>query len=186
MLKSASGSAAPYADLEVIAESNVGLYQNGLNADETAFVPEIQIANFGGVEVDLSDGSSLVIEVVLPGNADCYTIPSGGTLADISDGTSTTYLRSSSCGITEYTSMAAVGGFDSEMFQFVEGSAGGGGTPCPTDFNNDGITDGADFGTILASWGTCPAPCPADLDGNGEVNGADVGSILAAWGACAP
>ena len=185
MLKSASGAPAPYADLELIAENNIGVYQNGLDDAGAAYVPELQIANFGGVEVDLSDGSSLVIEIEFAGNTDCYTIPSGGVLADITDGVSTTYLRSSSCGITEYTSMAAVGGFDSEMFQFVEGTVGGGGgTPCPTDFNDDGITDGADFGTILASWGSCPAPCPADLDNNGEVNGADVGSILAAWGAC--
>ena len=51
------------------------------------------------------------------------------------------------------------------------------------DFNGDGIVNGADFGSILAAWGTCGG-CPEDLDGNGEVNGADVGLLLAVWGPC--
>ena len=188
LLKSASGQPAPYADLELIAENNVGLYQNPIDdttdPDNPVFVPAFQIANFGGAEVDLSDGSSLVVEIEFIGNDAGYTIPSGGTLANVVDGVSTTYLRSAACGITEYTSVGGIG-FDSEMFQFVEGSLGGGGTPCPTDFNGDGVTDGADFGSILAKWGPCPG-CPEDLTGDGEVSGADVGQILAAWGVCAP
>ncbi|MCP4068555.1 MAG: hypothetical protein GY921_09835, partial [Phycisphaeraceae bacterium] len=43
--------------------------------------------------------------------------------------------------------------------------------------------DGADFGFILAAWGTCGG-CPEDLNGDGEVNGADVGLVLSVWGAC--
>ena len=33
---------------------------------------------------------------------------------------------------------------------------------CPGDFNCDGQVDGADFGSILATWGAC-ADCPEDL-----------------------
>jgi hypothetical protein len=47
------------------------------------------------------------------------------------------------------------------------------------DLNRDGKVDGADLGSTLSSWGTCPAPCAADLDGNGVVNGADLGIQLA-------
>ena len=55
--------------------------------------------------------------------------------------------------------------------------------PCPGDFNGDGSVDGADFGSLLASWGPCN-DCPEDLDGDGVVNGADVGLMLAVWGGC--
>ena len=57
------------------------------------------------------------------------------------------------------------------------------GAPCEGDFNGDGKVDGADFGSVLASWGKCNG-CPQDLDGNGFVNGADLGSFLAKWGDC--
>ncbi len=57
------------------------------------------------------------------------------------------------------------------------------GAPCEGDFNADGRVDGADFGSVLASWGKCNG-CPQDLDGNGSVNGADLGSFLAKWGEC--
>ena len=55
--------------------------------------------------------------------------------------------------------------------------------PCPGDFNNDGVVDGADFGSILALWGACGG-CPEDITGDGQVNGADVGAFLASWGLC--
>jgi len=55
-------------------------------------------------------------------------------------------------------------------------------TPCPGDFNGDGVVDGADLGALLNAWGSND---PAfDLDGNGVVDGADLGSLLNAWGAC--
>ena len=60
----------------------------------------------------------------------------------------------------------------------------GGAPSCTGDFNNDGVVDGADFGTVLAAWGPCPAPCPQDLDGDGQVSGADLGLMLSLWGAC--
>jgi hypothetical protein len=60
----------------------------------------------------------------------------------------------------------------------------GGGTECPGDFNDDGEVDGADFGGLLAAWGSCSAPCQFDLNSDGEVNGADIGLMLSYWGGC--
>ncbi|MEC9372318.1 MAG: autotransporter-associated beta strand repeat-containing protein [Planctomycetota bacterium] len=54
--------------------------------------------------------------------------------------------------------------------------------PCPTDFNADGVTNGADLGQLLGSWG--PNPGPADLTNDGVVNGADLGQLLGSWGPC--
>ena len=54
---------------------------------------------------------------------------------------------------------------------------------CLGDFNGDGVVNGADFGSILASWGACGG-CPQDLNGDGIVSGADVGAFLALWGPC--
>lgn len=57
------------------------------------------------------------------------------------------------------------------------------GETCLGDFNGDGVVDGADFGSLLASWGPC-ALCPEDLNGDGLVSGADLGALLAVWGVC--
>ncbi len=67
--------------------------------------------------------------------------------------------------------------------QFVTIATEGGGGGCVGDFNDDGLVDGADFGSLLAAWGECGG-CPEDLNGDGFVTGADVGSLLAAWGEC--
>ncbi len=58
-----------------------------------------------------------------------------------------------------------------------------GGTVCEGDFNGDGTVNGADFGSMLASWGACGG-CAEDLNGDGVVSGADVGLLLSVWGAC--
>ena len=55
--------------------------------------------------------------------------------------------------------------------------------PCPGDFNEDGVVNGADFGSLLAAWGPCKG-CDPDLNGDQVVNGADVGLLLAVWGVC--
>lgn len=54
--------------------------------------------------------------------------------------------------------------------------------PCPTDFNGDNTTDGADLGTLLSGWGQ--NPCEYDLTGDGFCDGADLGVFLSAWGGC--
>jgi len=53
----------------------------------------------------------------------------------------------------------------------------------PSDFNGDGVVDGADLSTLLSAWGPCDAPpyCDADLDWNGIVNGSDLGILLSEW-----
>jgi hypothetical protein len=57
------------------------------------------------------------------------------------------------------------------------------GNNCPADLNNDDIVDGADLGTLLGSWGSCPG-CPADLNDDDVVDGADLGTLLGEWGPC--
>ena len=54
---------------------------------------------------------------------------------------------------------------------------------CLGDLDEDGRVDGSDFGSLLASWGSC-AGCAADLDGSGQVDGGDVGMMLSSWGLC--
>ncbi len=102
-----------------------------------------------------------------------------------SPSTSSTYVLSASCGLTTFTKLEDIGFPDVNWVVDLEATLGcSGGTDCPGDFNDDGIVDGADFGSILAAWGPCPAPCPEDLNDDGEVNGADVGLLLAVWGPC--
>ena len=173
VFKSANGTAVPYADLELLGSAPYGFYTtDGLVYDVASFAD--------GVNVDLSDGSALVIELAYGASPDGFVTFGGGTAADILNGT--TYLRSDSCGIAEFTAVGDIG-FDLEWFVYVDGTAGGGQPDCPGDFNGDGMVDGADFGFILAAWGTCGG-CPEDLNGDGEVNGADVGLVLSVWGAC--
>lgn len=57
------------------------------------------------------------------------------------------------------------------------------GTPCPTDLNGDGITDGADLGIFFVSWNAC-GNCPADLNNDGNVDGQDLGLLFVGWGPC--
>ena len=55
-------------------------------------------------------------------------------------------------------------------------------SPCPADFDGNGVVDGADLGFILLDWGT--ASPASDLDGSGIVDGADIGLMLLDWGGC--
>jgi hypothetical protein len=56
---------------------------------------------------------------------------------------------------------------------------------CPTaftDIDEDGDTDGADLGLLLAAWGDCQSSCcPADINEDDAVDGADLGLLLAEW-----
>jgi hypothetical protein len=51
---------------------------------------------------------------------------------------------------------------------------------CVGDFNGDGMIDGQDLATLLASWGDAKA----DLDGDDVVSGPDLAIVLGAWGEC--
>jgi hypothetical protein len=92
------------------------------------------------------------------------------------------------------------GGTSSMTFQVVVGTAvfirvggatGGGtgsisifcnptSTPCPTDFDEDGVTGASDLAFLLNSWGTADA----DLDGDGTTGAPDLAALLNSWGAC--
>lgn len=53
---------------------------------------------------------------------------------------------------------------------------------CITDFNGDGLTNGADLATLLSVWGS-DSPI-GDLNGDGIVDGGDLATLLANWGLC--
>ncbi len=50
---------------------------------------------------------------------------------------------------------------------------------CAADLNGDGVVNGADLASLLASWNASNSP--ADLNGDGIVDGADLASLLALW-----
>jgi len=59
-------------------------------------------------------------------------------------------------------------------------------TLCPySDFNNDGITDTADLGILLAQFGA-PGGGPTDLNFDGVVDTADLGILLDSFGVICP
>ena len=168
---------APSSDLVLVASAPYGFYPTTEDA-------EFSLVSFdGGAEIDLSGGESLVIELETDASLDGFAAPAGGVTADVTSGE--TWGFALDCGDVDYVTYGSFGS-DFEWFVNVQGTAGEGGTPCPADFDGNGIVDGGDFGQILISWGPCPAPCAADLDGDGQVGGSDVGQILISWGPCAP
>jgi len=52
---------------------------------------------------------------------------------------------------------------------------------CLGDFNEDGIVDGNDLGTLLGAWGDDDA---GDLTGDDFTDGNDLGTLLGNWGPC--
>ena len=173
--RSADGNPGPFANLSLLASVPYGCYDTAGAVTDTAVFD-------GGLELDLSGGAAIIVELEIDPSTDGFAAMAGGTSADVTSGT--TYIRSGSCGITEFTPYADIG-FDVEWFVDLNGSAGGGNSSCPGDFNDDGVVNGADFGAILAAWGPCPG-CPEDLNGDGSVGGADVGLLLSVWGPCDP
>ena len=170
------GDPGPMGSLQLLASNEFGNYTTDGN--------EFDTVSFGDqpVCVDLADGETLVVEMSIPASVDGFATFAGG---NANTAGSFVWIRSGSCGIAEYITLESIG-FSQQWTVEVSGTAGdcGGAPACTGDFNNDGIVDGADFGTVLAAWGACPAPCPQDLDGNGNVDGADLGLMLSVWGAC--
>ena len=163
------------ASLELLASDEYGCYN-------IADVEFNSVVFDGGLDVDISDGSTLVVELSMDPSLDGFAAIAGGTALDVTSGI--TYILSASCGIVDFTPYADIG-FDVEWYVDLTGTIGGGGgdPSCFADVNEDGVVDGADFGLLLSAWGAC-AGCPEDLDGSGTVDGADVGLLLSAWGAC--
>ncbi|MDC0991995.1 hypothetical protein OAR33_00305 [bacterium] len=57
--------------------------------------------------------------------------------------------------------------------------------PCPTDLDQNGITDGGDLGAFFIFWGECQVEdCLADFNGDEVVDGIDLGILFSAWGPC--
>ena len=57
--------------------------------------------------------------------------------------------------------------------------------PCPTDLDQNGITDGSDLGAFFVYWGECQVDdCPADFNDDEVVDGIDLGILFSAWGPC--
>ena len=162
---------APGIDMDLLGERETVGAANVLDMQVAAFDPPICV----------SADSVIVVTLYFDPSTDGFASFAGNLSA--ADGP--TYLKSDSCGLAEFVNLADIGFPDNQWVQIVVANdvCGGGGTPCPGDFNDDGVVDGGDFGTVLAAWGSCPG-CPQDLNFDNEVNGADVGLMLSYWGDC--
>ena len=84
------------------------------------------------------------------------------------------------CGTTYFLSVGAFGDTVTGSGVITITPSGKCGSNCPADFNNDGVVDSADLGSLLAAWGTAGG----DTNGDGTTDSADLGDLLAAWGNC--
>jgi len=55
---------------------------------------------------------------------------------------------------------------------------------CPGDLDHDAAIGGADIGLLMSNWGPCGSACLYDLNNDGKVSGGDLGLLLAGWGPC--
>jgi hypothetical protein len=84
------------------------------------------------------------------------------------------------CGTEYYISVGAFSAVQTGAGVMNITPSGKCGSACPADFNNDGVVDSADLGTLLAAWGTAGG----DTNSDGTTDSADLGDLLAAWGNC--
>ncbi len=157
---------------------------------ENGIIASIDNSNLGGVGggTATADGSGVTtgIEFAIPLSVLGWTEGDPILVAAFVNGSNHDYLSnqvigplggSENLGEPRVVDFGAVAG---DQFAVVLQATG---TPCPGDLDGDGRVDGADFGGLLASWGSCSG-CPADLDGDGQVAGGDVGLLLSQWGLC--
>ena len=52
--------------------------------------------------------------------------------------------------------------------------------PCPADYDESGLVNGADLAILLDNWGTSES----DITGDGVADGVDLSILLGTWGAC--
>jgi hypothetical protein len=163
---------APGIDMDLLGERDTIGVAAVFDMQRAAFDPAICVPA----------DSVIVVTLYFDPSSDGFATFSGNLVP--ADGP--TYIMSASCGLTEFTDLAAIGFPDNHWVQMVVANDSCETNECPGDFNGDGQVDGADFGSVLAAWGACPAPCPQDLNGDGQVNGADIGLMLSFWGPCVP
>ena len=187
-----------FANTDSYIPSEIRLHRSATGNPNDGFIETLGVNQFGlygpagytlssasfeaPVTVDLAEGEFLVVELLVNRQLGLGTAGYGGycgvLLAD-TDGTDG-YISCSTNG-GYFGTVSEIGFPDSQPYLVLNGSAGG--ASCTGDFNDDGIVNGADFGSILAAWGPC-AGCPEDLNGDGQVTGADVGLLLSVWGVC--
>ena len=160
---------APGTDLTLLGSRDTVIAQGAFNLQTAAFDPPICVPA----------DSVIVATIAIDPSTDGFASFAGNA----SPSTSSTYVLSDSCGLTTFTKLEDIGFPDINWAVDLEATLGCGGDDCEGDFNDDGIVNGADFGSILAAWGPCSG-CPEDLNGDGEVSGADVGLLLSLWGPC--
>ena len=128
------------------------------------------------------DGNTQNIVVVLDiaASTSGFAVYNGNELGS----TAPTYILSAGCGINAFTDVASIDFGNLQWVVTLNGdysACGGGGTPCPTDIDNNGSTDAADLAALLGQWGQ--AGGSADFNGGG-VDASDLAVLLGAWGAC--
>ena len=187
-----------FANTDSYIPSEIRLHKSATGNPNDGFIETLGVTQFGlygaagytissagfesPVTVDLADGEFLVVELLINRQLGQGSAGYGGycgvLLAD-TDGTDGYISCSTSGGY--FGTVSEIGFPDIQPYLVLNGSTGG--ASCTGDFNDDGIVNGADFGSILAAWGPC-AGCPEDLNGDGQVTGADVGLLLSVWGVC--
>jgi hypothetical protein len=160
---------APGTDLTLLGSRDTVIAQGAFNLQVATFDPPICVPA----------DSVIVATIAIDPSTDGFASVAGNA----SPSSSSTYVLSDSCGLTTFTKLEDIGFPDINWVVDLEATLGCGGGACEGDFNDDGIVNGADFGSILAAWGPCSG-CPEDLNGDGEVSGADVGLLLSLWGPC--
>ena len=163
---------APGTDLTLLGSRDTVLAQGVGNLQTAKFDPPICVPA----------DSQLVVTLDIQPSTDGFATFSGNA----SPSSSGTYVLSASCGLNTFTNLIDIGFPDYNWVVDLDGTLGCDVPPaCPGDFNDDGVVNGADFGSILAAWGPCSG-CPEDMNGDGVVGGADVGLLLSVWGPCDP
>ena len=130
--------------------------------------------------VMIKAGASLVVELDYPPHTDGAVLPGMNNAGE----TGPTYIRSESCGLPDYVAICSLLFPRCDWVQVVRGEV-----PCPTDINNDGVTNVLDLIDLLLCFGlpaTPPCDTGQDVNGDGTVNVLDLIELLLAFGTACP
>ena len=153
---------------------------------------EILPAFGGGVWADFWwNGSAEECEVITSSSQWWFAVGGGGPGHWVSNSLCTFKGKFNSMALpnvtgSERTAILTFSGDFAAQFTLIQPSI-----PCPADFNNDGMVDGADLGVLLLHWGEefdqwswdWPAPL-FDYNADGIIDGGDLGILLLQWGPC--